>query len=218
MRVHACIISELDDISRKHSSLPVLFFPPNVIIPFGGGSSGLQLERKLPNRISVAVIRSDARRGHAPRFSHYCSLCCWWRCHLVAMMETTRSPSRELLVQSQLLSTGSGVRGRESGVRECLTTLPCLPLQDPSGGDQRAAGRGQEDGERRAAGHHLGAAAHGQAHPVHAVQHAGRRGPGQVRRACMHSHTHTHTLYSSTAARCRTAGGTRPARSAGNRM
>lgn len=57
---------------------------------------------------------------------------------------------------------------------------PVCLFQDPSGGDQRSAGRGEEDGERRAAGHHLGASAHGQADPVHAVQHAGQRRPGQV--------------------------------------
>lgn len=61
----------------------------------------------------------------------------------------------------------------------CLRRRVCL-FQDPSGGDQRSAGRGEEDGERRAAGHHLGASAHGQADPVHAVQHAGQRRPGQV--------------------------------------
>lgn len=57
---------------------------------------------------------------------------------------------------------------------------PVCLFQDPSGRDQGAAGCGEEDGERRAAGHHLGASAHGQADPVHAVQHAGQRGPGQV--------------------------------------
>lgn len=60
-------------------------------------------------------------------------------------------------------------------------SLSNLCRQDPCGRDQRSAGRGEEDGERRAAGHHLGAAAHGQTDPIHAVQHAGQWRPGQVR-------------------------------------
>lgn len=53
-------------------------------------------------------------------------------------------------------------------------SLSNLCRQDPCGRDQRSAGCGEEDGERRAAGHHLGAAAHGQTDPIHAVQHAGQ--------------------------------------------
>lgn len=68
-----------------------------------------------------------------------------------------------------------------------------FPCQDPCGRDQRSAGRGEEDGERRAAGHHLGASAHGQTDPVHAVQHAGQRRPGQV----LHTHnTQKHPEFS----------------------
>lgn len=53
-------------------------------------------------------------------------------------------------------------------------------FQDPSRWDQRSSGGREENCERRAAGHHLGASAHGQTDSLHAVQHAGRRRPGQV--------------------------------------
>lgn len=53
--------------------------------------------------------------------------------------------------------------------------------QNPHGWYQRTAGGGEEDGQRRAAGEHLGSAAHGQDRTVSAVQPAVWRRHGEVR-------------------------------------
>ena len=53
-------------------------------------------------------------------------------------------------------------------------------LQDSDGRYQGPAGRGEEDGERRAAGQHLGPPAHGQDRPLAAVQPAEWRAHREV--------------------------------------